>query len=231
MAPSPQPLDVNDFQSAVDSHARDWGVTDCVLYDLCRRHPGHREISAVSAKSLLIGRGFMTGIERHIKSSGSQGSSIAQLAAHLHGNSSVVDGIISRLSKLRQPLDLQSLAIVVRKHGKFCELLAQISRDGNVPASFASKYLHFHCPAVPIYDSWVCKQARRMRRHEGLPAFKKPDGSHDGYYRYSLCFWEVYSCIRARVPATTIRLAEYYLLWLAVQRGMTSPPDRGFVKQ
>jgi hypothetical protein len=83
MANTLQPLNVSHFRSAVDAHAQDWGVTDGVLYELCRDHPGHDALSAVNAKSLLIGRGFATGIERHIKSSGSQGSSIGQLAEHL----------------------------------------------------------------------------------------------------------------------------------------------------
>ena len=216
MAQNPLALDVTHFRSAVDSHAQDWGVTDRVLYDLCRDQPAHRTLSAINAKALLIGRGFATGIERQIKSSGSQGSSIEQLAAHLHKNCTLVDDIISRLSKLQEPLELESLPVVVSEHGKFCRLLTKISRNGNVPASFASKYLHFHCPVVPIYDSWAYEQAWRMRRREGLVAFEKPDESHDGYYWYSLCFWQVYSGIRALVPTATVRMAEFYLLWLAV---------------
>src|SRR4051812_32920169 len=106
MATKLRPLKVSHYRSAVDAHARDWGVTDGVLYDLCRNHPGHESLSAVNAKSLLIGRSFATGIERHIKSTGSQGSSIGQLAVHLQRNSSLIDGIIARLSGLNEPLDL-----------------------------------------------------------------------------------------------------------------------------
>jgi hypothetical protein len=186
-----------------------------VLYELCRNHPGHDALSVVNAKSLLIGRAFATGIERHIKSSGSQGSSIGQLAAHLHRNSQVVDGIIKRLRKFKEPLNLHSLSVVVSEHGKFCKLLVKISRNGNVPASFASKYLHFHCPVVPIYDRWAYDQARRRRKPEGLRAFEKPADAHGHYYWYSLCFWQHYCHLRALVPTVTVRMAEFYLLWLA----------------
>src|SRR5579859_694009 len=103
MAHNPLPLDVHDFRAAVASHAEDWGVTDRTLYDLCRDQPGHAALSAVNAKALLIGRGFATGIERHIKSSGEQGSSIGKLAAHLHKNCKLADGIIDRLSKFQEP--------------------------------------------------------------------------------------------------------------------------------
>jgi hypothetical protein len=190
-------------------------LTDRTLYELCRQEPLHNALSAVNAKALLIGRGFATGIERHIKSSGGQGSSMGQLAAHLHKNSTLVDGIISRLSKFQEPLDLDALPVVVREHGKFCKLLAKISRNGNLPASFASKYLHFHCPVVPIYDRLASQQAWRMRSPEGFLAFKRPAEAHEGYYWYSLCFWQVYSGVRALVAKATVRMAEFYLLWLA----------------
>src|ERR1700682_2569116 len=103
MAKIPLALDAKQFRSAVESLAQDWGVTDRALYDLCLDQPGHTALSAVNAKTLLIGRGFATGIERHIKSSGAQGSSIGQLAAHLHTNSTLLAGIISRLSKWQEP--------------------------------------------------------------------------------------------------------------------------------
>jgi hypothetical protein len=137
------------------------------------------------------------------------------LAVHLHRNSQRVDAIISRLREFKEPLDLQSLSAVASEHGKFCKLLVQISRNRNVPASFASKYLHFHCPVVPIYDWWACDQAWRRRRRAGLQAFKKPAHAHDAYYWYLLCFWQHYSDIRALVPTATVRMAEFYLLWLA----------------
>jgi hypothetical protein len=215
MVNKPRPLDVVQFRSAVDGHAKDWGVTDDVLYELCRNHPGHTALSAVNAKTLLIGRSFASGIERHIKSTGSQGSSIGQLADHLQKNSPLVDGVINRLRVLREPLDPRTLSVVVSEHGRFCNLLVQISRDGNVPASFASKYLHFHCPIVPIYDSWVYKQAWRRRRAEGLEAYEKPVDAHHDYYWYSLCFWQHYTEVRALVPTATVRMVEFYLLWLA----------------
>src|SRR5229473_8199896 len=100
MAQNSIAVDIATFNSAFDAHAQDWGVTDNALYELCRQHPRHDALSAVNAKALLIGRGFATGIERHIKSSGAQGSSIGRLADHLHKNSSDVDAIIGRLSGL-----------------------------------------------------------------------------------------------------------------------------------
>ena len=135
MAKNLRPIDVDHFRSAVEKHEWDWGVTDRALYELCRNNPGHEALSAVSAKALLIGRSFATGIERHIKSSGLQGSSIGQLARHLQKNNAHVDEIINCLREVKEPLDLQSLSAIVSGHGKFCKLLAQISRGGNAPTN------------------------------------------------------------------------------------------------
>jgi hypothetical protein len=208
-------LDIEMFDSAFKAHGEDWGITDDTLYELCRKHSRHHALESVNAKALLIGRGFATGIERHITSSGVQGSSIGQLANHLHTNNAEVDSIIGRLGKLQEPLDVQALSVVVTEHGHFCELLANICRNKNQPASFASKYLHFHCPIVPIYDSWVYQKAWSMRRPEGFPAFDKPDGVHNEYYQYCVCFWQVYSALRALTPKANVRRAEFFLLWLA----------------
>jgi hypothetical protein len=48
----------------------------------------------------------------------------------------------------------QSAREVVELHGRITRKLSE--RTGNVwLTSFVSKYLHFHCPIVPLYDSNV----------------------------------------------------------------------------
>ncbi len=210
--------DIAHFQMAVESHFRNWSIADETLYQLCRDQPRHDRLNSVNAKALFIGRGFASGIERHIKSSGSQGSSIGQLSSYLHDNAAEVDGIIDSLAELQEPLDVQTLAIVAAAHGRLCSLLSQICRNGNVPASFASKYLHFHCPIVPVYDSFARKQAWRMRKKVSLKAFPMPADACDDYYQYLLCFWQVYSALYGLTPNVTVRLVEVYLLSIATDR-------------
>jgi hypothetical protein len=48
-----------------------------------------------------------------------------------------------------------------------------------------------------------------------LRAFKMPADAHHDYYWYLLCFWQHYSDVRALFPAASVRMAEFYLLWLA----------------
>jgi hypothetical protein len=150
-------LDVNDFRACIEAHRDGWDVVDQILYALCGEYPDHDRLPGVNAKVLLIGRGFATGVERHIYSEGTQGSSIATLVNHLYLNRREVDGIITCLREVREPLDPKKLRAIVSEHGKFCQLISKIARKENSLASFASKYLHFHCPVVPIYDSWACK--------------------------------------------------------------------------
>src|SRR5262245_44198030 len=109
MASNLRPLILGHFRAAVEAHTRDWGVTDSVLYGLCSNQPGHDALSVVNAKSLLDGRSFATGIERHIKSTGSQGGSIGKLARDLQKNYTLMGRIINLLRGLKEPLDLRTL--------------------------------------------------------------------------------------------------------------------------
>jgi hypothetical protein len=211
-------LDIDDMRACIEAHRQAWGAVDEVLYGLCREYPFHHLLRGINAKVILIGRSFATGVERHISSDGTQGSSIGKLAEHLHAAHTEVDETIERLATLREPLNPEKLQVIVGEHGRFCRLISKIAREENALASFASKYLHFHCPVVPIYDSWVCKQAWRMRQKAGLRVFDAPAEAHDGYYWYTLCFWQLYSQVRGAIPDVNVRLAEAYLLWLASRR-------------
>lgn len=48
--------------------------------------------------------------------------------------------------------DRQAAAEIVELHGHVARAISHRT-NGVFLASFVSKYLHFHCPAVPIYDS------------------------------------------------------------------------------
>jgi hypothetical protein len=138
---------------------------------------------------------------------------------------SEVDPLIQQVRQLAEPLDLGKLATIVAVHGKFCDLVSRLAHGGKVLVSFASKYLHFHAPVVPIYDSWAWRQAWRMRRKESLESFPQPEGANASYYRYCLCFWQLYSDLRGITDRVSVRLAECYLLWLA-SPGEESQPNQ-----
>jgi hypothetical protein len=208
-------IDVGDYLASVESHEREWGLLDQTLYRLCDEFPHHTERGAVNAKLWLIGRSFASGVERHIKSSGTQGSSLGKMAEHLMAHHEQIDPLVQQLRKFVEPLDPDKLSEIVAIHGEFCKLASRIAHRGRVLASFASKYLHFHAAIVPMYDRFAYAQAWRMRRKDGLESFPFPKGGNVDYYWYSLCFWQLYSGLRDTASPVSVRLAESYLLWLA----------------
>src|ERR1700722_1270590 len=69
----------SDYKSATQNYAQDWALLDQTLYRLCSKHPLHTDRLSVTAKVVLIGRTYATGIERKVPTTDTQGSSILQV--------------------------------------------------------------------------------------------------------------------------------------------------------
>jgi hypothetical protein len=170
---------------------------------------------AINAKVWIIGRAYATGIERMISSSGAQGDSLGKLAKHLYKNRTTLDSIFNRLLSIKEPLSTAKLKFIVMEHGKFVRLLAEILRDNQSARSFASKYMHFHCPSVPIYDRYANGELRRICHWEdNYEVFELPKGADEEYYYFILRFWQLYKNFRESVGRTNARLIDCYLLWM-----------------
>lgn len=148
MVVSPSSLPVL-LSAAVEAYDRGWRTVDEELYELCRRRNQPTDFADVYAKVAMIGRVYSAGVTRSWKAGGDAEMGVAralisdELAASLH------DGLL-RLGG--RPFDRQTAAEIVHLHGHVTRAIHQHS--GNVfLTSFVSKYLHFHCPAAPIYDS------------------------------------------------------------------------------
>jgi hypothetical protein len=118
----------------------------------------------VRAKLAVIGRSYSTGIERKVRSDGTQGSAISQLAEYVDRNHRAVDEVIDVLRGHEEPLTTELLKAIVDGHGKLLRLIEGVTRTGQTPRSFVSKYLHFHAPVVPIYDSVASGALRALVR-------------------------------------------------------------------
>jgi hypothetical protein len=115
---------------------------------------------------------------------------------------------------VREPLNPQKLQVIVEAHGRFCQLLRPVLRGRRSARSFASKYLHFHCPAVPLYDSVASSRlARHGSRDEIDRVFERPKDADDSYYGFVLWFWQLYLAARKIRQGITVRLLDLYLLW------------------
>ena len=204
------------FRRAVADYDCTWRATDATLYDLCQRHPGHGDQAGVNAKLWIIGRTYATGIERKIPSNGRQGGSMSQLAEHLLKHAQQIDDLFARLRQLEEPLEPAKLRTIIDIHGQYIALLQPVLRRNQSPRSFASKYMHFHCPAVPIIDTYADWSLRKhLRWQDSFCIFKLPADADEYYAWYVLRFWQLYQQASAAGLQPSVKHLDYYLLWTA----------------
>lgn len=192
------------------SYQTRWQTLDEVLYRLCDRHPGHADRAGVNAKLYLVGRGLASGIERQIQSDRTQGSALRKLGDHLVVNAQALDAAIARLPMTANPTG-QDLQTVIEVHGAVVKLIQPVLHRGT-PRSFVSKYLHFHSPAVPIYDSVVVRNLPGYVTVADVGAWPgaKPAGDPD-YRSYVLCVRALLRRLEAVGGSPTIRSVEWML--------------------
>jgi len=190
-----------------------WSATDEVLYRLCQERPDHQSPNSVNAKLQIIGRTYATGIERNIQTAGTQGSSLSQLAAHVLARGREIDAMFGRLAKVAEPLTPGKLATIVAEHGGFVKLLRPVLRSARSPRAFASKYMHFHCPAVPIFDSVASAAIRKLVPWDrSLAVFDPPPDADSEYAWFVMRFWSLYEQARRDHPSVRVKLLDNYLL-------------------
>jgi hypothetical protein len=203
------------YKSICRKYDADWATLDNVLYDLCERHPDHKSRDAVNAKLWVIGRTYQTGIERKIKSEKHQGSSMEQFAQHIWKHRKQVDGIISRLGR-HNGFTPQRIRLILEAHGELLAVVKSMKRLTSTPRSFVSKYLHFHCRDVPIIDSFVQAQLRKLYPWQSSYAlFPITRPMDDGYARFVFRFWRFYSEAQETGANIIIKRLDNYLLALA----------------
>ena len=87
-------------------------------------------------------------------------------------------------------------------------------RKNRTPRSFVSKYMHFHCPSIPIYDSIANSSlTQQFRWNDRYEVIEKPKIADEEFYWYVLRFWQFYRELKAKRPKATVKLADYYLLY------------------
>jgi len=130
---------------------------DRILYGLCEKFPDHKTSPGVHAKVYLIERSYSAGLERHVESNGTV-ERLDRVAELLINHQAEVDTWIASVKRLH--FGDHWIGPVCVLHGKFMSLLREVMRpksqknpnERRSARSFASKYLHFHAPVVPIYD-------------------------------------------------------------------------------
>ena len=212
-------INKKEYQAACKDYENNWALLNDTLYGLCRNNPGHSSLSVINAKFYIIGRTYAAGIERIRRKSDDENADLRDLVKHIYRNRQSVDPILECLSKIKEPLTSESLKTIIVAHGVFLNLLKK-GLGGRAPRSFASKYLHFHCPVVPIFDSIASKELSYGQRwNMAFELFAIPKGAdRDYYYRFAMRFWRHYNDATEKGLEPTARLIDNYLLWMAESR-------------
>jgi hypothetical protein len=144
----PESIDLKtELASAIDRYRSTWQPVDSELYGLCRRRPSQRVFADVFAKVAIIGRVYEAGISRSSQASGDREAAIAR---GLIEQADLTEQALQELAG--RQLDRATAAQIVELHGRITRGL--LPHTGETwQQSFVSKYLHFHCDLVPIYDS------------------------------------------------------------------------------
>jgi hypothetical protein len=135
------------LNEAVKSYEVSWKPVDGELYELCRRRSSHGDFAGVYTKVAMIGRVYEAGVARAWRGEGDPETEIARV---LIEQADLIEGGLHRLEG--RPFRRQTAAEIVELHGRIARAISHRT-NGVFLASFVSKYLHFHCPIVPIYDS------------------------------------------------------------------------------
>jgi hypothetical protein len=201
------------FRAAVAEYEANWRATDDALYDLCRRYPSHKRPAHINAKLWIIGRTYATGIERKIPTKWTQGSSMSQLADFFYTRGKEIDEVIGNLKNITEPLAAPALKAILSIHGRLTLLVQQVTRPGQTPRSFVSKYLHFHNPAVPIIDGFAQRRLTQLVRwHAALWLFDLPPDADPRYSDYVFRFWNLYEAASRAGAKVTVKHLDYFLL-------------------
>lgn len=132
---------------AIKNYEASWKPVDKELYDLCRRRPGHDDFADVYTKVAVIGRVYEAGVARAWRGEGDPESEVTRV---LIEHADLIQNGLAGLGN--RSFDRHAAGWIVELHGHLARVIS-LGTEGVLLASFVSKYLHFHSPVVPIYDS------------------------------------------------------------------------------
>ena len=133
--------------AAIKSYEASWKPVDSELYGLCRRRDSHRDFADVYTKTASVGRIYQAGLSRAWRGDGDPETEVTRV---LIEQADLIEHGLERLKD--RVFDRQTAAEIVELHGHIARAISHRTKEVFL-ASFVSKYLHFDCPIVPIYDS------------------------------------------------------------------------------
>jgi len=211
-----------DFKKKWGNYQNGPRIMNDTLYKLFKKYPNHKNTGEIAAKVTILGRTYATGIERHaVKHKKLPPMNV--ITNFLVKNGKRIDKLFKPLIKIQERLTIKKLETVIKVHGDFVSLLSVIMRKNNNPRSFASKYMHFHCKAVPIFDQ-IANSSLKSKKYGMYPLnmpgmkrliqrFNKPKDMDNEYYQFCVRFYAMYEDLKAhKVTETNVRSIDHYLL-------------------
>jgi hypothetical protein len=212
------PSDESDLAAslarAVEDYRATWQPVDSELYDLCRRRPGQRAFADVYTKVAIIGRVYAAGISRTVRVDGNPEASVAR---GLMEQASLIDETLDALADSQ--LDRATAGSIIELHARVARGL--LPHTGEIwQQSFISKYLHFHCNLIPVYDS---RAEAAIGRYVNWPtvysvrhSIGRPADWLTNYYNFVTAFVVLYEqAAAANAVRPNVKEVDY-LLWQPV---------------
>jgi hypothetical protein len=205
------------YEMAWKDYSGKWAAFNATLYEMCEKNLRHDDLGNAIRKVGIISRAYATGLERHTSENNKESNIIGVARTFTRLARSIDSDFreLNKMSTMNNGLSPELLERTMRMHGMLVSSIANLARDANSLRSFVSKYMHFHCPLVPLYDSransvltnWYPLRTKRNYRI----AFNRD--FDELYYRFCnrfLLYWD--DALNAGLTVSVRRL-DHYLLW------------------
>jgi hypothetical protein len=150
------------------------------------------------------------------RSSHAPGDREVAMARGLTAQADLIESALGKLAGRR--FDRESAAQIVELHGRVCRALLPYTGE-TWQQSFVSKYLHFHCDLIPIYDSRAQEAIGRYVDWDAVAPVREWLESVPEWARYYRNFAAAFIVLSERIRAETGLQATVkevdYLLWEA----------------
>ena len=195
-----------EYEEAVKYYNEYYSILDRILYNLCKKYPYHKNKREIAAKVGIIGRTYASGLERHTK------KDLDGIIDFFYAKRKAIGVVIKSIRSIQEPLTELKLREIIFQHGTFLKILKKLTAQASV-RSFSSKYMHFHCPVVPIYDSVVSKEIRRLYplTNKKINRFPNPKNGDDEYYAFCVRFFALYNDLREVKLEVDVKKVDRYL--------------------
>jgi len=174
------------LSQAVANYHQWWQPVDEVLYRLCEQKPSQDDETVAYSKVAVIGRVYGAQVVRSFKAPKGKDKELIVARGLVDQAEVITEG----LNDLGGQFDRQVAAAIVELHTRITSKLTD-STNGVWLTSFVSKYLHFHCPLVPIYDSRAASSVSKFVGRKTAAGVRTSMGTEDlstAYRRFVSAF-------------------------------------------